>query len=44
MRQSLFSTNKHASVLDYSKNGTISNATTFKILIMGLMAGPAVSL
>jgi hypothetical protein len=29
---------------DYIRNGTISSATTFKILIIGLIAGPAVSL
>jgi hypothetical protein len=34
-------TRKHDS---YSKNGTMSSATTFKILIIGLTAGPAVSL
>jgi hypothetical protein len=30
--------------ISQSKNGTMSSATTFKILIIGLMAGPAVSL
>ncbi len=28
----------------YRRNGTISKATTLSILIMGLIAGPAVSL
>ena len=30
--------------ISYSKNGTISNATILMILIIGLIAGPAVSL
>ncbi len=35
---------RRAKFIDYNKKGTISNATTFKILIIGLIAGPAVSL
>lgn len=31
-------------VLNYIRNGTINSATTFRILIMGFTAGPAVSL
>jgi hypothetical protein len=39
-----FKSNLFIKIPYYNKNGTIKSATTFRILIIGLMAGPAVSL